>query len=397
MTGEQILRGMTMIDEVFILEAAPRTEQKRRRGAKGWLGYAAAACLGLLVCGSLLWQMVKPVPAKAFEIEDGVLLAYHGTDAEVVIPDEVTKISASAFATAPSPDSITSLYIGANVAEIESDALAPLTELDTITVAEENEFFEVVDGVLARKDGTLAVDDQRPYADSKEALYEVLRQIDTGETYLGENLTIMYKQTEVFVNVREATPATLAVGGRPYNCVMTAVKFAGIYLELERPVPLAGGNGQWDLFQRDDMLLLVAKGQIYLLANGQVTDISNPDTYPDGYNESIYFYSEDGEGNIIYTRQPSKYVYDNETIFDLLFCAGADELFREEGIVTWDGENLGYVPTATYTVGEVWDLEQKFEELKKSMAYFNSTFGYPPCETVEELLEHNREHYGRAE
>lgn len=395
MTSKQILHCMSLIDDEFIREAAPADKGKKRPVV--WLRTAVAACLCLVCAGAVLWQAIKPVQVSAFEIEDGVLLAYHGTDAEVVIPDEVTKIAASAFAAAPSPDSITSLHIGVNVAEIEEDALAPLTELDTVTVAEENEFFEVVDGVLARKDGTLEVDSQRPYADSKEALYEVLRQIATGETYLGENLTIMYKQTEVFVEVQEATPATLAVGGWPYSCVMTAVKFDGIYLELQRPVPVSGGNGRWDLFQRDDMLLLVAKGQIYLLANGQVTDISNPDTYPDGYNESIYFYSEDGEGNIIYTRQPSKYVDDNETIFDLLFCAGADELFREEGIVTWDGEKLGYVPTATYTVGEVWDLEQKFEELKERMAHYNSTFGYPPCETVGELLEYNREHYGRAE
>ena len=261
-----------------------------------------------------------------------------------------------------------------------------------MTVAEENEFFEVVDGVLARKDGMMEVDDQRPYADSKTALLDVLHQIATGKIYFGEELTILYKQAEVYVEVEET-----GYEWRPYTCLMKAVKFDGIYLELKGCVPISGGNGQWDIFQKDDMLLLVAKGQNYLLANGQVMDISNPDTYPDGYNESIYFYNEDGEGNIIYTRQPSKYVDDNETIFDLLFCAGADELFREEGIVTWDGEQLGYVPTAMYTVGEVWDLEQKFEELKKSMTYFNSTFGYPPCETVEELMEYNREHYGLAE
>ena len=405
MTQEQLLRAMTNIDDTFVLEAMPRTEQKQqRRRTRGWLGYAAAACLGLLVCGSLLWQMVKPVPAKAFEIEDGVLLAYHGTDAEVVIPDEVTKISASAFATAPSPEGITSLHIGENVAEIEEDALAPLTLLDTVTVAEENEFFEVVDGVLARKDGTIKVDTQREYADSMDALVDAVHQITLGEISLGEELKITFGKAVISVIVEENPKYKTGEDDRAYNCYMTAIDFEGAHLELARVAPMMS-NSVWNFYQAEDILIYTninksGYGEGYLLANGRVTQITNPQMR--NYNDSIYFYGVDDKGNVIYQRQPNKYVDDNETGTDLMYCTGPDEMFMEEGYVTLDGGELVYTPTAIYTVGEVWDLQEKFEAYH-SMNEYALANGYTKesleeigrcaCNTLEELFEFNLKRY----
>ena len=172
-------------------------EQKQRRGAKGWIGYATAACLCLVVAGSILWQVFKPMPAKAFEIENGVLLAYHGTDAEVVIPDEVTKISASAFAAAPSPDSITSVTLGANVEIIDPLTFAGTKNLDTITVPEENTNFYYREGVLLAADGSLVIDTARAYEDSMDIFVDVISDMTDGENIFGDTVSFVFGKAKI--------------------------------------------------------------------------------------------------------------------------------------------------------------------------------------------------------
>lgn len=404
MTGEQILRGMTMIDEVFILEAAPRTEQKRRRGARGWLSYAAAACLGLLVIGSILWQVVKPVPAKAFEIEDGVLLAYHGTDTEVVIPDEVTKISASAFATAPSPDSITSVTLGTNVEIIDPLTFAETKNLDTITVPEENKNFYCREGVLLAADGSLAIDTARAYEDSMDIFVDVISDMTDGKNIFGDTVSFVFGKTKITVSVEENPAFAAGEDFRAFLCYMTAIDFNGTLLELKDRVPMMA-NSMWDFYQTDDMLIYTnisqsGYGDIYLLCAGEVWDLSNPPdkgffSLPDYqlYNDSIFFYGAD-ENGITYERRPRKYVFTQTAYFDLMYCTGYDELYSEKGYVTIANGQVQYTPTETQTVEGNIDLEGLFESYKNT-SYNQGTMYRPRFETLEEMLTYNKEHYTR--
>ena len=69
-------------------------------------------------------------------VEDGTLISYNGTDTEVVIPDEVTKISATAFATTGAQ--ITKLTIGKNVAEVEATWFQYFTAIDEFVYNSKN-------------------------------------------------------------------------------------------------------------------------------------------------------------------------------------------------------------------------------------------------------------------
>lgn len=402
MTGEQILRGMTIIDEVFILEAAPRMEKKQRRSVRGWVGYATAACLCLVVTGSILWQVVKPMPAKAFEIEDGVLLAYHGTDAEVVIPDEVTKISASAFAAAPSPDSITSVIFGTNVESIDPLTFAETKNLGTITVPEENTNFYYREGVLLAADGSVAIDTARAYEDSMDIFVDVIHNITAGENIFGDTVSFVFGKAEITVSVEKNPAFAAGEDFRAFLCYMTAIDFNGAHLKLENSVPMIS-NSMWDFYQVEDVLVYTnvnrsGDGDIFLLFSGKIWDLSNPPnkgffSLPDYqlYNDSIFFYGAD-ENGITYERRPRKYVFTQTAYFDLMYCTGYDELYSEKGYVTIANGQIQYTPTETQTVEGNIDLEGLFESYKNT-GYNQGTMYRPRFETLEEMLIYNQEHY----
>ena len=89
-----------------------------------------------------------------FVIEDGALLYYTGDDAEVTIPDSVTAIAQTAFLEATD---ISRLTIGSNVENIEIFALAPLIGKAEIQISPDNLYYEMIEGVVVRKDGTAII------------------------------------------------------------------------------------------------------------------------------------------------------------------------------------------------------------------------------------------------
>lgn len=89
-----------------------------------------------------------------FVIEDGTLLCYTGDDAEVTIPDSVSAIAQTAFSEATG---ISRLTIGSDVENIEPLALAPLIGKSEIQISPDNLYYEMIDGVVVRKDGTAII------------------------------------------------------------------------------------------------------------------------------------------------------------------------------------------------------------------------------------------------
>lgn len=398
MNSMRLLMSMTDIDDALILDALSQPEPKPRRNLWWSVCRWAAACLCIVLISTILYQAIKPMRVSAFEIEDGVLLAYTGTDTKVVIPAEVTSIASSAFAAAPSPDSITSVTLGPNVESIDALTFAQTKNLNHITVPKENTNFYYQDGVLLAADGSLAIDTARSYEKSMDLFLDAVGSMTGEEAVFSEGASFVFGKTEISVEVQGSENGSL-----PVSCYMTAIDFDGAHLELE-PGTSMSSNSAWDFYQSDDILIYSNMNQSgygtgYLFADGEVKNISNPQTRK--YNDSIYLYGTDGAGKITYRRQPHKYVDDGESVSDLLYCTGRDELFLEEGYVLLDEGNLTYAPTAVYTVEEKWDLEDKFANLcvfadkcEDSNTVIDITaLGYPPCETLEELLAYNDEYY----
>lgn len=103
---------------IYVPQAAVDTY----KAADGWSTYAS-----IIFAEGVVVEWV---------VEDGTLISYNGTDTEVVIPDEVTKISATAFATTGAQ--ITKLTVGKNVAEVEATWFQYFTAIDEFVYNSKN-------------------------------------------------------------------------------------------------------------------------------------------------------------------------------------------------------------------------------------------------------------------
>ena len=100
----------------------------------------------------------EEIPLPEFVIsEAGVLTAYNGTNDIVTVPDDVVSIAADAFGTSPEVEKIKTIKLGKSVEEIDAQAFASLTALESVEVPEENTYFRFEDGVLLNNDNTLFI------------------------------------------------------------------------------------------------------------------------------------------------------------------------------------------------------------------------------------------------
>lgn len=74
-------------------------------------------------------QSVSPKANNSFEIRDGVLVKYNGSESEVVIPEEVHSIGKNAFS---GNNTLTSVKMGNSVEKIEPYAFNNCTSLQNI-------------------------------------------------------------------------------------------------------------------------------------------------------------------------------------------------------------------------------------------------------------------------
>lgn len=348
-----------------------------------------------------------------FVIEDGVLLSYEGSETDIVIPGEVTTITETSFG--ESAADVTSVTLGVNVDAVVPLAFSGMKKLSAIHVPEENTHYTYTNGALIDSAHSIVIVVPGTSEKFNEVFIDITSEIaETPENDFGHGVLFVFGNAAVTISIEENARYATGEDFRPFHCYIESVKFGDAFLAVNDTTPILS-NRFIDFYQSDDMLIYfqgtAGFDDTYLLAEGEVYDISNSRSNdPDDYNVSVYTYGTDDEGNITYQWQPRKYVFDQEYVFDLQHCTGYDELFMEEGYVTLEEGALVYTPTATYTVGEEWDLEEKFENLLNYVEWadtqgdrdiditdFGYPHNYPPCDTLDELLAYNKEHYESAQ
>ena len=327
-----------------------------------------------------------------FVIEDGALLYYTGDDAEVTIPDSVTAIAQTAFLEATD---ISRLTIGSNVENIEIFALAPLIGKAEIQISPDNLYYEMIEGVVVRKDGTAIILD----AIGTDAGHNADRRLgDVSDVMAKKGYSQKVEDPERF-NVEFEGLERMEVGNAcikvDEGLAVESVTVFGKTVDFEDGFLMVTGNRKFQAFEAQGGFVIASIsggwGRTCLIFPEDCITVETPmKNAEDIYSCSVIrFYKE--EDRICYERIPEK--YDNiQAVGGILeYCVSKDELFRETGTIALDDGKIDYIPQKKETVSDAVDLEHEF-------ALWCNTMRMNPSKiTMDEYLQKNSRIYSRAE
>ena len=327
-----------------------------------------------------------------FVIEDGALLYYTGDDAEVTIPDSVTVIAQTAFSESTG---ISRLTIGSDVENIEALALAPLIGKAEIQISPDNLYYEMIEGVVVRKDGTAIILD----AIGTDAGHNADRRMgDVSDVMAKKGYSQKVEDPERF-NVEFEGLERMEVGNAcikvDEGLAVESVTVFGRTVNFEDGFLMVTGNRKFQAFEAQGGFVIASIGggwgRTCLIFPEDCITVETPmKNAEDIYSCSVIrFYKE--EDRICYERIPEK--YDNiQAVGGILeYCVSKDELFRETGTIALDDGKIDYLPQKKETVSDAVDLEHEF-------ALWCNTMRMNPSKiTMDEYLQENSRIYSRAE
>ena len=327
-----------------------------------------------------------------FVIEDGALLYYTGDDAEVTIPDSVTAIAQTAFLEATD---ISRLTIGSNVENIEIFALAPLIGKAEIQISPDNLYYEMIEGVVVRKDGTAIILD----AIGTDAGHNADRRMgDVSDVMAKKGYSQKVEDPERF-NVEFEGLERMEVGNAcikvDEGLAVESVTVFGKTVDFEDGFLMVTGNRKFQAFEAQGGFVIASIsggwGRTCLIFPEDCITVETPmKNAEDIYSCSVIrFYKE--EGHICYQRMPKKFYNIQAEGGILEYCVSKDELFRETGTIALDDGEIDYLPQKKETVSDAVDLEHEF-------ALWCNTMRMNPSKiTMDEYLQENSRIYSRAE
>ena len=327
-----------------------------------------------------------------FVIEDGTLLYYTGDDAEVTIPDSVTAIAQTAFLEATD---ISRLTIGSNVENIEIFALAPLIGKAEIQISPDNLYYEMIEGVVVRKDGTAIILD----AIGTDSGHNADRRMGDVSDVMAKKGYSPKVEDPNLCNVEFEGLERMEVGNAcikvDEGLAVESVTVFGRTVNFEDGFLMVTGNRKFQAFEAQGGFVIASIGggwgRTCLIFPEDCITVETPmKNAEDIYSCSVIrFYKE--EDRICYERIPEK--YDNiQAVGGILeYCVSKDELFRETGTIALDDGKIDYIPQKKETVSDAVDLEHEF-------ALWCNTMRMNPSKiTMDEYLQENSRIYSRAE
>lgn len=327
-----------------------------------------------------------------FVIEDGTLLYYTGDDAEVTIPDSVTAIAQTAFSEATD---ISRLTIGSDVENIEPLALAPLIGKAEIQISPDNLYYEMIEGVVVRKDGTAIILD----AIGTDSGHNADRRMGDVSDVMAKKGYSPKVEDPNLCNVEFEGLERMEVGNAcikvDEGLAVESVTVFGRTVNFEDGFLMVTGNRKFQAFEAQGGFVIASIGggwgRTCLIFPEDCITVETPmKNAEDIYSCSVIrFYKE--EDRICYERIPEK--YDNiQAVGGILeYCVSKDELFRETGTIALDDGKIDYIPQKKETVSDAVDLEHEF-------ALWCNTMRMNPSKiTMDEYLQENSRIYSRAE
>ena len=304
----------------------------------------------------------------------------------------MTAIAQTAFLEATD---ISRLTIGSNVENIEIFALAPLIGKAEIQISPDNLYYEMIEGVVVRKDGTAIILD----AIGTDAGHNADRRMgDVSDVMAKKGYSQKVEDPERF-NVEFEGLERMEVGNAcikvDEGLAVESVTVFGKTVDFEDGFLMVTGNRKFQAFEAQGGFVIASIsggwGRTCLIFPEDCITVETPmKNAEDIYSCSVIrFYKE--EDRICYERIPEK--YDNiQAVGGILeYCVSKDELFRETGTIALDDGKIDYIPQKKETVSDAVDLEHEF-------ALWCNTMRMNPSKiTMDEYLQKNSQIYSRAE
>ena len=327
-----------------------------------------------------------------FVIENGTLLYYTGDDVEVTIPDSVTAIAQTAFSEATD---ISRLTIGSDVENIEPLALAPLIGKAEIQISPDNLYYEMIEGVVVRKDGTAIILD----AIGTDAGHNADRRMGYVSDVMAKKGYSPKVEDPNLFNVEFEGLERMEVGNAcikvDEGLAVESVTVFGRTVNFEDGFLMVTGNRKFQAFEAQGGFVIASIGggwgRTCLIFPEDCITVETPmKNAEDIYSCSVIrFYKE--EGHICYQRMPKKFYNIQAEGGILEYCVSKDELFRETGTIALDDGEIDYLPQKKETVSDAVDLEHEF-------ALWCNTMRMNPSKiTMDVYLQKNSQIYSRAE
>ena len=327
-----------------------------------------------------------------FVIENGTLLYYTGDDVEVTIPDSVTAIAQTAFSEATD---ISRLTIGSDVENIEPLALAPLIGKAEIQISPDNLYYEMIEGVVVRKDGTAIILD----AIGTDAGHNADRRMGYVSDVMAKKGYSPKVEDPNLFNVEFEGLERMEVGNAcikvDEGLAVESVTVFGRTVDFEDGFLMVTGNRKFQAFEAQGGFVIASIGggwgRTCLIFPEDCITVETPmKNAEDIYSCSVIrFYKE--EDRICYQRMPKKFYNIQAEGGILEYCVSKDELFRETGTIALDDGEIDYLPQKKETVSDAVDLKHEF-------ALWCNTMRMNPSKiTMDEYLQKNSQIYSRAE
>lgn len=251
---------------------------------------------------------------------------------------------------------------------------------------------ELAEGVFLDVDGTLILPSTGNYADIANLnLSSIIQSVEAGEQVCTEiNQILMGSAVLKTKMIHPDDPSS--TDARLHIMSLTANGQAVSFGHDQFILPY-----HCTMFSLDNCFVLMSGmnevNQVCFAAEAGITLFDNP-VKTDGtdYNASLFdFYMDNGQ--LCYTRTPSKYnsIQYVGALFE--YCVSRDEFYRETGTVAFNNGQPVYHPTEILTISDVFDLDKEYANY---VSYLNGAHAPNIPEALDEFLAQNALKYQRA-
>lgn len=308
----------------------------------------ALLCLVCALAGCQGASTPAPPSEGRYTVTDGTLIAYHGSETQVALPDDVVAIGSGAFAEAPEARSITRITLGTQVEEIDLMAFSGLPALQGVELSPENTSFRSAQGDRSGCSFLCAVDEPMVFCFPGEEHTVELSADDDVPYFYGENTELKLACQGAVFHVYRHTD-----GDNVSRWYCRAIRWCNHILEFQEAEDFSGGNYQSSVFTTHSGDIVFQRSShgsadAWILTPDGPMEL-HPGYQPDG-NVTLY---PGVDGSLRYRK-----VYSEYTDFDQLAepPQGVDDsaLYSEEGAVSLADGSLVFTADRRQTVSEYW-------------------------------------------